>query len=378
MKHHKPLPTSASKCPEEMEYENPPKSFARFRFPTKKISLWLLLLANSLIYAQADCYNGALPAVREFYNNGEIAKAKEYITEMETLCEGTPTYAFRQLKEEIYGNQNTDEPDTSFASFTETVSGISFKMVAIQGGSFKMGSNDGDSFEQPVHQVNIPHFYMGETEVTYTQFKTFIEASSYVTDAEKNGYSWVYDEEWKKKEGIDWRYNSSQELIGGNSQHPVVHISWNDAQAYCRWLSKKTGKRYRLPSESEWEYAARGGNKSRGYKYAGSNSIGDVAWYDDNSGGKIHSVAQKQSNELGLYDMSGNVWEWCKDKWHSNYTGAPTNGSAWTSGSPSYPVLRGGSWVDYAKDCRSAFRFAGSPDSSYIYFGFRLALSTGQ
>jgi len=158
-----------------------------------------------------------------------------------------------------------------------------------------------------------------------------------------------------------------------NKTHPVVGVSWDDATAYCQWLSERTGRNYRLPTEAEWEYAARGGRDSKGYTYAGGDDLDAVAWYYGNANGKTHPVAQKQANELGLYDMSGNVYEWVQDCWHDSYAGAPKDGSAWTSGDCDRRVLRGGSWSFINLICRVAFRFWYFPDFRYLNFGFRLA-----
>jgi formylglycine-generating enzyme required for sulfatase activity len=148
---------------------------------------------------------------------------------------------------------------------------------------------------------------------------------------------------------------------------------WDDCQEFIAKLNVMTGKRFRLPTEAEWEFAARGGNNSKHYQYSGSNSLEDVAWYGDNSGSTTHDVATKQANELGIYDMSGNVWEWCQD-WYGNYSSsAQTNPTGPSSGSTR--VLRGGSWDFDARVCRSSFRDYGSPFFGYCFLGFRLALS---
>ena len=154
------------------------------------------------------------------------------------------------------------------------------------------------------------------------------------------------------------------------ARRPVEYVSWDDCQDFIRKLNELTGANFRLPTEAEWEFAARGGNNSRGYKYSGSNSIGDVAWYDGNSGGETHPVGGKSANELGLYDMSGNVWEWCSD-WYGAYSSSSqTNPEG--PGSGSYRVVRCGSWDYNARDCRVSNRYPGIPVSCGNILGLRL------
>ena len=218
-------------------------------------------------------------------------------------------------------------------------------MIAVEGGTFTMGAtpeqdSDADSDEWPTHQVTLSNYYIGETEVTQAL--------------------------WKAVMGE----NPSQ-FEGDNL--PVEQVSWYDCQEFIKKLNALTGKNFRLPTEAEWEFAARGGNKSRGYKYSGSNNIKDVAWYADNSGDKTHPVKTKQANELGIYDMSGNVWEWCQD-WYGEYTSAAqTNPKGATTGSNR--VCRGGSWGINAVAHRSSVRVYGTPGIRISYRGFRLVLS---
>jgi formylglycine-generating enzyme required for sulfatase activity len=188
---------------------------------------------------------------------------------------------------------------------------------------------------------------------------------------------------------IEEREKDVKRIAGKHtSRHPVETVNWEEAMEFCRKLSAMPAERaarrvFRLPTEAEWEYAARGGPLSpfeggQGdvhigkHKYAGSNNLDAIGWYEKNAGGKTHPVALKQPNELGLYDMSGNVWEWCQDKWHDNYQGAPTDGSAWETGDSSDRVNRGGSWYYLAQCCRSAYRSFGNPDRRNGDFGFRL------
>ena len=228
---------------------------------------------------------------------------------------------------------------------TITVNGVSFTMIKVEGGTFNMGAtseqgSDADSDEYPVHSVTLSDYYIGETEVT--------------------------QELWKAVMGSNPSYFKG-------SQKPVEQVSWNDCKEFITKLNKLTGKNFRLPTEAEWEYAARGGNKSKGYKYSGSNTIGNVAWYTDNSSSKTHDVKTKTPNELGIYDMSGNVYEWCED-WYGNYSsGSQTNPTGPSTGS--YRVLRGGCWRNRAKYCRVSSRSLYYPDFRSSRNGFRLVLS---
>jgi len=222
-------------------------------------------------------------------------------------------------------------------TITETVNGVRFDMVAVKGGTFRMGSESGESNEKPVRSVTLSDFTIGKTEVTQALWQAVMgDNPSY----------------WK---GVNL---------------PVEQVSWDDIQIFLQKLNQLTGKTYRLPTEAEWEYAAKGGTSSRSTTYAGSNSIDNVAWYDKNSGNKTHIVAGKQPNELGLYDMSGNVWEWCSD-WYGSYSStAQTNPKGASTGS--YRMIRGGSWNRSTQDCRSAFRNSIGPYYYYNFIGFRV------
>lgn len=198
------------------------------------------------------------------------------------------------------------------------------RMVDVPGGSFQMGSTDAAN-EGPAHPVTVPDFAIGQYEVTVGEYLRFCD------DTHSHYPEWLQPGgEFNVENGSD-DYYKKQGYSRAATRLPVSGVSWGDAVAYCHWLSQKTGLAYRLPTEAEWEFAARGGNSSRGFKYAGSNDIGLVAWYAANSDTMPQPTGGKQPNELGLFDMSGNVQEWVQDDWHEHYVGAPNDGSAWTT-----------------------------------------------
>ena len=242
---------------------------------------------------------------------------------------------------EIYNyiiNGGSEDPDPS--GVTYTVNGVSFTMIPIEGGTFQMGQSADGNNVTPVHSVTLSSYSIGETEVTQALWTAVMGSNP---------------SNWK----------------GDNL--PVEKVSWNDCQTFITKLNQLTGKTFRLPTEAEWEFAAKGGTKSKGYTYSGSNTIGDVAWYNENSGYETHAVATKQANELGIYDMSGNVWEWCQD-WYGDYSSsAQTNPTGPSSGS--FRVYRGGSCGDDAWLCRLAIRYYYTPKHTFNILGFRLALS---
>jgi len=224
-----------------------------------------------------------------------------------------------------------------------------FEVIFVEGGTYNIGSpnsdKDADIYEKPSQKITLRSFSIGKYEVTQA--------------------------DWREIMGRNPSANSNCD------ECPVERVSWDDIQGFLKKLNAKyPGKNYRLPTESEWEYAARGGNKSKGYRYAGSNTLGEVAWYQNNSKNRTHPVGEKTGNELDLFDMSGNVWEWCQDKWHDNYEGIPSNGTtAWISGGDSNFVHRGGSWGNAQRSCRVANRDRNFSDMRNGSLGFRLARS---
>ena len=248
--------------------------------------------------------------------------------------------------------------------------GKALKMIFVEKGSFKMG-DEAFSYSKPVYEVQVPAFYLGLHPITNEQFVPFLNDKG---NQEEGGSSWVKLEGKYKGVTCGVRMNSGgYECIRGLETHPMVYVSWYGAKAYCEWLSIQTGEDFRLPSEAEWEYAARGGNASNGFPYAGGHKLKEVGWYSKNSPDQTSPVGLKQPNELGLYDMSGNVREWCADHWHSNYEGAPTDGSARVTEGTSRRVVRGGSWYSVVNRCRVSIRNWDYAGFRYVNVGFRVA-----
>ena len=235
-----------------------------------------------------------------------------------------------------------EKPDVK--EVTIKVKGVDFNVVYVEGGTFLMGATDEMSNpnedEKPVRQVTLSSYYIGQTEVTQALWTAVM--------------------------------GSNPSLSVGDDL-PVEQVTWNDCQKFIQKLNSLTDKHFRLPTEAEWEYAARGGKKSRGYQYSGSKNLPDVAWFKTNSVDKTHPVGTKLFNELALYDMSGNVWEWCQD-WYGDYSStSQMNPKGPSSGTRR--VIRGGSWTAYPRECRSSYRGTDKPDSMYKNLGLRLALS---
>lgn len=260
-----------------------------------------------------------------------------FIVMLLPLCSGcSKSYEFSldKIGTNSNNNNNNNSNNNNRSNYTETAYGISMKMVWVEGGSFKMGSDIGDSDEQPVHNVTLDGYWIGATEVTQAQWES-VMGTDIRQQRDKAGYSSLY---------------------GEGSNYPMYYVNYDEAKEFCRRLSERTGRSYTLPTEAQWEYAARGGSDGvrDNYTYSGSNSIGSVAWYDGNSGDSTNPVGRKSPNQLGLYDMSGNVWEWCLD-WYGEYSSSSqTNPLGPSSGY--YQVLRGGSWYNYESNCRVSNR----------------------
>lgn len=241
----------------------------------------------------------------------------------------------------------------SHQNFTETAWGINMQMVWVEGGDFLMGctseQSDCDTDEQNVRRVTLDGYYICQFEVTISQWEKVIGTS-------------IYQQRNKAKPDGAFR--------GTGADYSMYYVSWEEAMEFCRVLSQKTGRTYTLPTEAQWEYAARGGNKADGTKYAGSNMVDVVAWYKGNSGDTNHPVGTKRPNALGLYDMSGNVWEWCRDWYSSDYRSYETNNPTGPS-SGSSRVCRGGGWSSNGA-CRVSYRGGNTPSFRNYDLGFRV------
>ena len=311
------------------------------------------------IAAQAQGYDDECQDMLRRMKKTYVERGEEdALRQLELLCGGCSESICKEarawLREQKNKSRNNNEQ-------TFTVKGVEFKMIKVEGGTFSMGATSEqtnyNNDEKPVHSVTLSDYYIGETEVT--------------------------QELWEAVMG-----SNPSEFIGDN-QRPVERVSWDDCQEFIKELNRLTGKKFRLPTEAEWEYAARGGKYSSGYKYSGSNNADEVAWYWRNSGDeylsgdrnystifanncKTHPVKTKKANELGLYDMSGNVWEWCNDRYGDYQSNSQTNPTGPSEGK--YCVIRGGGWNYFDRYVRVSYRDYGTPGSRAFNGGLRLAL----
>ena len=268
-------------------------------------------------------------------SNLQITLTKEAMATQSTVSQ--PTVAQRHVVQAPVTNGNNISIPVK--------DGISIDMVRVEAGTFTMGATpemkDPYDWEKPTHQVTLTNdYYIGKYEVTQALWQAVMDNNP--------------------------SYFKGDDL-------PVEKVSWDDCQEFISKLNSITGKTFRLPTEAEWEYAARGGNKSRGNQYSGSSNLSDVAWYKDNSNSKNHTVGSKQANELGIYDMPGNVMEWCQDLYGKYSSSSQTNPTGANNGYSR--VIRGGSWYFTARDCRSSYRDKDAPDNRYNNLGLRLVLS---
>ena len=311
-----------------------------------------------------------------FVSSGNNTNGKYTITLTGLAAE--TTYYYRSCVvvggDVYYGNVmsfTTKERAEVGNSVSFTIKGTTFSMLPVEGGSFVMGAtseqgSDADDDEYPLHQVTLSDYYIGQYEVTQGLWETVMSYTGECADGSSIiAYAW----------GIWLGDNDPSSTYGLGANYPAYYVSYEDiVDIFIPRLNQITGRTFRLPTEAEWEYAARGGNKSKGYKYSGSNTIDDVAWYSSNSSSKTHEVGTKAPNELGIYDMSGNVYEWCSD-WYGSYsTSAQVDPTGPSTGSNR--VLRGGGRNSSARYCRVSYRssYTPSPRNYDSSSGFRLVL----
>ncbi len=231
------------------------------------------------------------------------------------------------------------------------------EMVFVKGGTFTMGCDTGYNDEKPLHKVTLSDFYISKYEITVKQYRQFCQATGHKFPKLPSP-QWYQEHPNTPK--WTWRDNN-----------PIVNVNWYDAMAYCNWLSKITGEHYTLPTEAQWEYAARGGNKTHNYEYSGSNNINEVAWYDETTYERgTQPVGLLKPNELGIYDMSGNAFEWCLDG-YGPYPKKHLKDPVLHPNSP-YRVVRGGCWYYYDEYCRVTQRDGPKPNLATFYYGFRV------
>lgn len=365
-----------------LELSSPKPHQGKFGKNEPESSFLFIKTGRKVAIAQPNQYDKEL-------NDWNQAKSQNTIASYQTFLKNYPYGKFtsqaRNLKKRLENVLKTEDNSCSFCP----------EVIAIKGGVFEMGSNE-DEDEQPIHRVWVEDFAMGKYEVTVREFSNFVDDTKYRTDAEKMNWSYYWSgTAWAKKQGMNWKHDAVGNIRPLTDwDKPVSHVSWNDANAYCEWLSQKTGKTYRLPSEAEWEYAAGGGQFNR-TKWAGTSDPNQLPVYanfcDNNCNEKWRVVSQNdgfaqettgqalQANALGLFNMSGNVWEWCQDYWHPNYQNAPNQGDAWLSGDGTTKrVSRGGSWFNFPELCRVSNRNRFVQSAPYSVVGFRIVEAQGQ
>jgi len=395
-------------------YTNPKKKINKKRLPAKAIpakrivvvkdtstyAIKLFCDATALLYINGDrvgiiqkdvLFRARLPIgvyTLKVVNNMNAAdfatatytiksKSKEIIEELKLQeiitkrIEKEATEAEIALNNQVMSKSQKNKQD----ALKKATGGI--ELVYIRGGSFEMGSDKGESDEKPMHTVTLSNYFIGKYEVTVGQFRKFIEATGYKTSADLNGGSYLWNgSQWKLQADVNWEHDAlGFKRPESEENHPVIHVSWTDAMQYTQWLSSVTGKAYRLPTEAEWEFAARGGMSSNGYTFAGSNDINLVAWSLDNKSNQTYPVGKKQPNELGIYDMTGNVWEWCNDWYDTDFYSKSPSTNPQGAKSGLFKVIRGGSWGGVSNFNRVTFRYRYFPGNRGKFNGFRVAAS---
>ena len=300
--------------------------------------------------AQGDYYEYLVRA-RKHLDNGDLVRAGQNYQAYRKLTGRTDSAMERAL----YGSGSKSRKTSSGSGYSENAFGIGMSMMYVRGGEFLMGGSseqgaNAERDEKPLRNVTVSDFYIGKFEVTQAQWEAVMGTSV-----------------------VDQRNISAKDsgLPGLGADYPMYYVNWEEAEEFCRRLSRKTGRNYRLPTEAEWEYAARGGEKSHRYRYAGGNDMSDFGWHSGNAGGTNHPVGTRKPNELGIYDMCGNVWEWCSDWYASSYDAGQTyNPKGPYSGEKR--THRGGSWRNVPVGCRVSERSWSTPAGRCSFLGFRV------
>lgn len=313
--------------------------------------LWLLLAAFVCAVAWFAAQSSVTPEP-EPIEEVSVEQSSESVAPSSVAPEPEPIIevSSEQSSKSVAPDSKSESKQTNF---TETAYGMSMKMIWVDGGTFKMGSNNGRDSEKPIHDVTLDGYWIAETEVTQAQWEAVMGTTI------------------RQQRDKD---NTSGSLRGEGANYPMYYVNYNEAKEFCSRLSSATGRKYTLPTEAQWEYAARGGKGATTYTYSGSNSIGSVAWYSGNSGVSTHPVKGKTPNQLGLYDMSGNVWEWCLDYYDSNYYSSSPKANPSNRSRSYYRVTRGGSWSFDEGYCCVANRDFEIPSSRSYLNGFRVVI----
>ncbi len=317
---------------------------------TLRYIFFIILLTAATTYVYSQSWDMFFDKGKEHYDKGNFEKAIENLELYLKYETANPKAEAKQLLENAKKRLAEEE-----LNFIENALGLNMKMIYVEGGTFMMGASSGDSYawywETPAHQVTLDSYYIAEFEVTQSQWKKIMGTT-------------VYQQRDKE--------DSSNSIRGVGDNYPMYYVSYEEAIRFCQELSLLTGRTYLLPTEAQWEFAARGGNKGKNSdnKYSGSYSIDAVAWYDNNSNSSTHPVGQKRANQLGIYDMSGNVWEWCSDWFGSYSSGSQTNPTGPSSGQ--YRVLRGGGLSSDAGFSRISHRRTKYPSNRDSDSGFRV------
>ncbi|SFC80840.1 Formylglycine-generating enzyme, required for sulfatase activity, contains SUMF1/FGE domain [Parapedobacter composti] len=305
--------------------------------------LYLRIMAEGKIweanpYESNEQVNKLQQLCKQYMQNYDIAGLENKYREVYDLSMKLPTI-------EVYQAQVRKQ-----ANIDSIISLSGIPMAFVKGGTFMMGSSNNKEVNDKnlSHNIQLSDFYIGKYEIMVGQFRTFVQETGYQTSAEKKAHSRLWTgKRWREKKGTNWRHGvDGKEYNEGSDNYPVIHVSYDDAMSFCKWLSEKTGGNWRLPTEAEWEYSAKGGEKNENFIYSGSNDIEEVAWYENNSEGGTHPVGQKKANKLGIYDMSGNVREWCYDWWDKGYYAKSPNKDPLGPSTGTWRTFRGGDWSD--------------------------------